>query len=221
MEKPMYKGEFKPLFHEHGKAENPQEEKQNIQNPCEEIELKYRYELESFVEKIDQLKTNIESLEKEKEEILKKNVKLIEELERREKAEVLIDKISNKLLEVFADTKIKLKKEFVNIILDVLKRILIADILPKEEALTKALSFAFESGIELNGEINLYVNPEDFQLVEEYVKKLSSPLQLNLLTKKELERGEFVIETQKLWIERRYEDLLLDILRDIRDERSL
>ncbi len=217
----MYKGEFKPLFHEHDKVENPQEEKQNIQNPCEEIELKYRYEMENFVEKINQLKTKIESLEKEKEGILKENVKLAEGLERREKAEVLIDKISNKLLEVFADTKIELKKEFVNIILDVLKRILIADILPKEEALTKALSFVFESGIELKGEINLYVNPEDFQLVEEYVKKLSSPLQLNLLTKRELERGEFVIETQKLWIERRYEDLLLDILGDIRDERGL
>lgn len=185
----------------------------------------YKGKLENLVEEINQLKAKIESIETEKEEILKNNMKLIKELKRKENIEILINSIHNKLLEVFVDVKEKLKYELMDIILDVLKKILITDTLPKEEAIVKALSFAFESGIELKGEINLYVNPEDFKFVGEYIEKLrqklSSPLQLNLLTKKELGKGEFIMETEKLWIERRYEDLLLDILRNIRDERGL
>ena len=41
------------------------------------------------------------------------------------------------------------------------------------------------------------------------------------MVREELNEGEFIIETQKLWIERRYEDLLQDIIEDMRDERGL
>ncbi|MFN7064526.1 MAG: FliH/SctL family protein [Aquificaceae bacterium] len=222
----MYKEEFKPLFREHGitgdKLSDLQRE--NL-NPCKDIESRYEHEIEELMENIDKLKLRIEGLEKEKEELLKDNRKFAEELNRRDYIEDLVNKLSTELLELLTTIKAKLKEEFIDVVLDLIKKILMADSLPKEEALVQALSALFESGIELKGEVNLYLSPKDFQLMEKYFEvlkqKISNPLQLNPVMKKELKDGEFIIETQKFWIERRYEDLILDVLKDIRDERGL
>lgn len=89
----------------------------------------------------------------------------------------------------------------------------------------RALSKVFESGIDLKGQINLYLNPKDFQRINPYLEKLKERTEglfyINPVVREELNEGEFLIETQKLWIERKYEDLLQDLIEDMRDERDI
>lgn len=221
----MYKEEFKPLFHQHDLKNEEIEKVEKGIDPCKEVELRYKHELEELIENNNKLKAAVESLEREKKQLLEDKDRLIAEIDRKDKMENLINNLSNSLIETIMEEKIKLKKEIIDIIVDALKRILMTDSLPKEEALINALSKVFESGIELKGEINLYLNPEDLSLIGDYLERLkgqiSSATNLNTIINKDLKEGEFIIETQKLWIERRYEDLILDVIEDIKNERGL
>ena len=143
----------------------------------------------------------------------------------REKLEILIENLSKNMIEAFAEEKGKITNELIGFIIAILKRLLLTDILPKEEALMRALSKVFESGIDLKGQINLYLNPKDFQRINPYLEKLKERTEglfyINPVVREELNEGEFLIETQKLWIERKYEDLLQDLIEDMRDERDI
>ena len=82
-------------------------------------------------------------------------------------------------------------------------------------------------GLKINSTclINLYLNPKDFQRINPYLEKLKERTEglfyINPVVREELNEGEFLIETQKLWIERKYEDLLQDLIEDMRDERDI
>ncbi|MCY0866054.1 MAG: FliH/SctL family protein [Aquificaceae bacterium] len=150
---------------------------------------------------------------------------LLKKLEDKERLDNFMENILNNMLEMLSKEKENAKNEAINFAINILKRLLLADVLPKEEALVRALSKVFESGIDLKGEINLYLNPTDFQRINPYLEKLKERAEgffsINPMVREELNEGEFIIETQKLWIERRYEDLLQDIIEDMRDERGL
>lgn len=83
---------------------------------------------------------------------------------------------------------------------------MLADVLPREEALMRALSKVFESSIDLKGQINLYLNAKDFESINPYLEKLKEKTEglfyINTVVREDLNEGEFLIETQKLWIER-------------------
>lgn len=225
----MYEEGFRPIFSQHGfkhyKTDGSEEQVEKHTNPCEEIELRYKHELEELVKNNEELKLIVDRLEKENKKLLEDIDKLIAEINNKNSIESFLANISKDLTEVLTETKAKLKEELINMVIDVLKKILMVDFLPKEEALIKALSEVFESGMELKGEVNLYLNPRDFAIIENYLERLkgqiSTALSLNPMIDKDLKEGEFLIETQKLWIERRYEDLILDIIKDIGDERGL
>ena len=224
----MYEEGFRPIFSQHGfkhyKTDESEEEVEKHTNPCKEIELRYKHELEELVKNNEELKLMVDRLEEENKKLLEDIDKLIAEINKKNSIESFVANISKDLTKVLMETKAKLKEELINMAIDVLKKILMVDFLPKEEALIKALSEVFESGMGLKGEVNLYLNPRDFAIIENYLERLkgqiSTALRLNPMIDKDLKEGEFLIETQKLWIERRYEDLILDIIKDIGDERG-
>lgn len=226
----MSNEEFKILYHPH--YMDPVEENKNIKknvneetNPCEELEFNYKSELDKLISEIDGLNAIIKNLEEDNRKLINDKNDLLKKLEEREKLEILIENLSKNMIEAFAEEKGKITNELIGFIIAILKRLLLTDILPKEEALMRALSKVFESGIDLKGQINLYLNPKDFQRINPYLEKLKERTEglfyINPVVREELNEGEFLIETQKLWIERRYEDLLQDLIEDMRDERDI
>lgn len=223
----MYKGTFKPLYPQH-MEEAPKEEKlQEIKREpdCKEVELHYQERLEALAKELEGLRLREKELQEEKEELLKERERLLKELSERDREERTIEAIGISLKGLFEDTKAKLREDIVSTALELSKRLLLTDHLPKEGVLIRALSKVFERGIELRGQVNLYLSPADFQKLGAYLENLKNKLgdnfNLNLLTKEELMEGEFLMETPKLWIERRYEDILQDIWGEMKDGGNL
>lgn len=226
----MYKEEFKLLYHPNyidsvEEEKHPKKEVEKEINPCEDVESNYKAEIEKLSEEIYRLNLAISSLEEERRKLIEEKSNLLKKLEDKERLDNFMENILNNMLEMLSKEKENAKNEAINFAINILKRLLLADVLPKEEALVRALSKIFESGIDLKGEINLYLNPTDFQRINPYLEKLKERAEgffsINPMVREELNEGEFIIETQKLWIERRYEDLLQDIIEDMRDERGL
>jgi len=116
------------------------------------------------------------------------------------------------LLEKFSEVEDKVRNEIKNTALNIAKRLYLTEKLPKEEAVLQSLQKALNSGISLKGHIRLRLNPHDLLTVEEFLKTLDlKDVQLELIKDGHLSRGEFSIETADFWIERKLEDLLMDI----------
>lgn len=223
----MSKDEFKPLFHY---IEPPQKkevgkviiEHQTKPDPCQELESRYIQEVEKMKKEIEELKLRSHGLEEEKNRLEQDRNRLVVEIQQRQSFENLIQSLSANLLSSISAAKSDLKKDVIELAMKTAKKILMTDYCPKQDVLSKALSKLLESGIELRGEVNLYLSPNDYQIMDLYSNRLKESLGealvLNLIVKNDLVEGEFIIETQKLWIERRYEDLLEDIEEVLRDE---
>ncbi|MCS7197030.1 MAG: FliH/SctL family protein [Aquificaceae bacterium] len=223
----MYKGTFKPLYPQH-MEEPPEEERlqESKEEPdCKEVELHYRAKLEALAQEAEALRLRVKELQVEKEELLKERERLLNNLSEREGEEKMIEAIGKSLKELFKNAETKLREEVLESAVELLKKLLLTDLLPKEEVLVRALSKVFERGIELRGQVNLYLSPRDFQRLGAYVEslknKLGDNLNLKVLTKEELMEGEFVMETPKLWIERRYEHILQDLREEMKNGGSL
>jgi len=188
---------------------------------------------QQLLKQVEALKSTVSSLETElleckgkNQELARLNSKLLEEknlLEAEKRA--LEEKITElkalqgsvkglcqALLEKFSEVEDKVRNEIKDTALNIAKRLYLTEKLPKEEAVLQSLQRALNSGISLKGQVRLRVNPHDLPTVEEFLKTLDlKDVQLELIKDGHLSRGEFSIETEDFWIERRLEDLLTDI----------
>ncbi len=224
--------EFKPLHHLHDlkpkesertlKAEDVQEEKHN---PCEELELRWQADMEKLKDELRALKFQLESLEKEKAKVVEERDRLLRELEDRRAVEELLERLHEKLAEALKTVRVSMEESTIELVKDLLKKILLSQVLPKEDLILRLLSKVLETGIELKGQINLYLNPYDSQRLSPYMErlkeKMGSAVELNILIREDLKEGEFLLETPKLWIERHYENIIQDLLENMKDEGSV
>lgn len=221
--------EFKPLHHLHDlepkesertlKAEGVQEERDN---PCEELELRWQADMEKLKDELRALKFQLESLEKEKAKAVEERDRLLRELEDRRAVEELLERLHEKLAEALKTVRVSMEESTIELVKDLLKKILLSQVLPKEDLILRLLSKVLETGIELRGQINLYLNPYDSQRLSPYMErlkeKMGSAVVLNILVREDLKEGEFLLETPKLWIERCYENIIQDLLENMKDE---
>ncbi len=224
--------EFKPLHELHDinpksslKNSEREQKLEETHNPCEEVELRWRADMESLMDELKVLKSKLEQLEEEKKGVLEERDRLLRELEGKKAEEQLLEKLHERLAEAFKSLKENIEGDIIELVKDLLKKILLSQVLPKEDLILRLLSKVLESGIELKGQINLYLNPYDSQRISPYMEKLKekmgSAVELNILVKEDLKEGEFLLETPKVWIERRYEDIIQDLLEHMKDEGSI
>lgn len=228
----MYREDFKPLHYMHDvkieKEEEPQEVPQvpevveETVDPCEEIKLLWQAEVDNLKEQIKKLNTQIESLQTERERALEEKSRISKELEERKFLENLIENLSNKIIETFMGVKANIRKDIIELTIELLKKLILTETLPKEDLIIRLLSKVLESGVELKGQITIYLNPKDLHRLSPYTKNLKESIgdevELSIVPKGDLKEGEFSIETPKLWIERHYDDILQDLLEDLENE---
>lgn len=216
----MYKDRFVPLHHLHDirvLEEDRREEEQIRETPCREEEL--MAEKERLQEQINSMSLLIEGLQEENKRLLEECRALKKELEEKVQQEKLMQNLSTALAEAIRGTKLDLQQELLVLVKKILYLLFDSDVL-KEDLLEKLLLKVVQSGVELRGKIDLYLSPEDYERfsVESLAKYLSGEVEVSVRVREDLRRGEFLIETPKLWIERRYENLLQDILEELKDE---
>ncbi|RME08914.1 MAG: hypothetical protein D6804_06690, partial [Aquificota bacterium] len=157
--------------------------------------------------------------------VLEERDMALKELEEKRAVEKILENLSERLIEAFKNIRVNMKEEVIELVSKLLRELLVTDLIPKEYVILRALSKVLESGVELKGQVVLYLNPKDFHRISYHLESLKERLgdgvQISPVVKGELKEGEFLIETPKLWIERRYDEVLQDLLEDMRNEGSV
>ncbi len=216
--------EFRPIF---GSTETETQEvkfKDEVQ--------KLREEKERAEARASELEERLSLLEKENRELLEEIRKLKEELAKREerleraleelKAHELqkdvVGEISKRLEEKLDKVKEELKGEFLELSKEMIKEFLLTDAVPKEELVTKILSDVFDRMVDLKGSVKVVLNPSDMDRVFEFIagirEKLEGKVDIEVVGSEQLKPGELKIETTKLVIERKHEEILEEVFRE-------
>ena len=246
----MYK-EFKPLFvlekeKKEGKEEDiesqeeketPEEspEKELLEQKEEEIS-KLRGELQTLQLKIkelegerDWLSENLKSLEEEKQNLIARINELSSELESlkaelegRELAKDIAQRVSQEILKGLEASLDRLRREFLDFLEIVLKEFLLSDEFPISETAEIVIKEAFEELSQLRGSVKIYVSPQDYDRVGGFILELRASLgdriDITYQEDKSLKRGEVVIDTPRFVVERVHEEQLQEVIsRAIRD----
>ncbi len=240
----MYK-EFKPLFVLE-KEEEPevQEEKDTPQeSPEKELLAQKEEEISKLKEELQTLQLKIKELENEREQLggrLKsleeEREKLIQqvnelsseveslraELESRELAKDVAQKVSQEILKGLEASLDRLRREFLDFLEIVLKEFLLSDEFPISETAEIVIKEAFEELSQLRGSVKIYVSPQDYDRIGGFILELRASLgdriDITYQEDKNLKKGEVVIDTPRFVVERVHEEQLQEVIsRAIRD----
>ncbi|RMH07780.1 MAG: hypothetical protein D6699_01235 [Aquificota bacterium] len=220
----MYENKFKPFHELHSFAEDDREKSPKVQEKvedCRDFLQRAEGEIQALRENLKALEEEIALHKRQNQELLKEKetlLKEIEELKRKQEEQDTLVRIFDELFRRLEALKEGIKQDILNMSVDLVKKLLSLEALPKEEGLLKALSQALERGLVLGGSCDIHMNPEDKERLEDTIRELfqrAGVFSLNLIADKGLKRGEFILETPKLYVERKYEELLEDLLRSL------
>lgn len=228
----MSKGKFKPLHYLHDiETEHKQqttqhrETKKDMKDPCEGLQSQWQEEREKLEEEIKSLRSQLENLDRERAKLLEEREAVLRDLDEKKAVEKLIETLSERLIEALKEVKTSIREEVTELALMLVKSLILTDHIPKEDLVLRLLSKVLEFGVELKGQVVIYLNPKDFHRISPYTgnlkERLGGGVQLSLVVKGDLREGEILIETPKLWIERRYEDIIEDLLENLENEGSI
>ena len=215
--------DFKPLQPIDVFVKTPIEENTSIQEEPPEESM----EKDHLLEEIEALKNHLRDLEsayksllEEKEKLLKERELLNSEIEelksQNEKLKSLFVSIKESISQSFERIRLNAVSELSDVLERALEIITDSSYFPHEEVMIKAFSKAFERIVDMKGDLTIRVNPVDFELVKRLVQPLADEmkdtLRIQVSEDKSLKRDEFVVETPKLWIERKREEFIRDAL---------
>ena len=225
---------FAPIDALRKKHRSPLEEKEEeirqLRKEIEELKKQNR-ELRKTVESIKfALGSQIRRLEEEKKHLLEQlgnlkaeNEQLKEELteakkqlEEFQKERESFLKLTEQLREKINQNLESLKHEMLNlwekVTLETLKELLNTDKFQNEETLKRLFTEIFADKLFL-GELEVKANPEDVSLLKDILENKEGII-YNIKADPSLRRGELEIETDKFFIERRYNELIPQIIRE-------
>jgi len=207
------KSELKPLIE--APANQGQDHRTQPQESLEELKA-YIRDLEERLKALSQERDRLERDLKEKEREI---YQLKEKTALLGKKEALLTEIYAKIQEGIENTRESITKDFVEIGKKVIKEFVMTDLLPKEEVVVKILKQVFEKSLDLRGTVKILLNPSDvervYDLIGELRERLSDKVDIEIESDEGLREGEVRIETPKFLIERKHEEILEEIFREV------
>ncbi len=117
------------------------------------------------------------------------------------------------------NVKEQLLEDFVSLSKEVIREFLMTDMIPKEEVVARVLRDVFENMVELRGSVKISMNPIDVEKIYEFIanlrKQFGDRLELNVVTDEGLEEGEIRVETPRFVIERKNQEMLEEVFREV------
>jgi len=227
---------FVPLeFLKKRKTEKGKDEKELLKEEIEELrklneelnrELQQlKFSLTSYQKRFEEEKKHLlqklESLTLEKQQLEAQLLKLQklyeEEKEKNTRFEEFLKSLSehlNKNLQKLENTFARISAE---VLTETLKGILSKEKIHREEDLKRIFSSILREKI-FSGEISIRANPQDIPLFEELLKDKDIKL-FELVPDPKLSRGEFEIETDKFFVERKYDQLVEEFVEELLREK--
>ncbi|NPA40847.1 MAG: hypothetical protein GXO18_01030 [Aquificae bacterium] len=218
--------EFKPLF---GIEKVQEEEEKTFQEDLNRI-LKEKNRLENLVKTLEE---ELKTLQQEKKKLLEERntlrirleemegeiSKLKHSLQENKVQEEIIHKLAQNIKGEVDKVKEEVREEFIQLSKVVLKEFLMTDFLPKEELISKVLEGIFERGIDLKGELKVFVNPSQVEGVFEFIaglgERMEDKFNIEVVGDETLKVGEVRVESPKFVIERLNEEAIEEIFREV------
>ena len=225
--------EFKPIHNEHGNMSNKSKPaNKSISEQLIECREAYERLKELYEREVGEYKKKSEDLKRERDVYMEENKRLkeelsalkerVEELERELYEEKLKENVIKSVCETTKESisskKLEISREMTEVSKIALKKLVLSDYIPHEEIIGRVLTEIFDRSLELSGALNIYVSKEDIVRVEGSINMLKTQipeLQINLLVDENLKEGEIKVETEKFWIERKYDDIVEDIIDEV------
>jgi len=217
--------EFRPIFSTGNPLRQIPSFKDDLQKLSEE-RRRLEEELSRARDELKSLREKGKKLEEELRELRGTLRRREEELERatqalrsREGVERLAEELSEKIAAQLKGVRENLRNDFVQIAMEVLREFLMTDVVPKEEVITKILEEIFTRAVDLRGSVKVHLNPQDVDRAYEFIGSLSDRLsgrvEVEIVADSSLSEGEVRVETPKFIIERKHDEILEEIFREV------
>ncbi|GEM_PF-2017118 len=217
--------EFRPIFRVGNPTSQIAEFRSDIQKLTEERNRLER-ELSGLLKRLQELEGENTGLREEIKNLRERLQEKEEELERvsknladRENVRRMAEELADKVTQQLRGLKDSLRNDFVHIAREVIREFLMTDVLPKEEVVTKVLEEVFTRVTDLKGSVKVYLNPQNvdgaYEFTGAFNDKISGRIEIEILTDSSLREGEVVIETPKFVIERKHDEILEEIFREV------
>ncbi len=214
---------FRPIFGIGSKTEEAfkddtkriLEEKRSLEERLKRLQA----DMEALKEENTSLKEDLAKARQDLESKEAEVQKLKDELSKRETVEKIVQELSRSLDEILKKAKEDLREDFVRLTKEVIREFLMTDVIPKEMVVTTILEEVFGRVADLRGRITVYLSPKDvdraFDTLGEIRDKLGDRVEIEVSSDPTLLEGEVKIETPKFVIERKHEEILEEIFREV------
>ena len=216
--------EFKPIFDVQRSdlkrlIPSPTRSSEDHRESKEESIEEIKAVLGSLQEEVTALRAERDTLKRSLDEKEKEISQLKEKLALLGKKDTLISEIYTKMLEGLEETRQSVKKDFLEIGKRVIKEFLMTDLVPKDEIVTRILNQVFEKSLDLKGTVKVFLSPSDvervYNLIGELRERLSEKVDIEIEADESLQEGEVRIETPKFMIERKHDEIIEEIFREV------
>ncbi len=192
----------------------------------ENFELKQQLEREKFSHQSERVR-----FEEEKKRLLEKintlqtqNVKLqnlvntlernVEELKTElETAKNFARNLETKIEKALEKQKRQILEISLKVLTETIKRLLLTEKIQDEETLKRIFKELFSEKL-FAGEITVKVNPQDAPLIKEILEKKNQVV-FDVITDENLQRGEIEVETERFFVERKYDQLVEEFVSEL------
>ena len=192
----------------------------------ENFELKQRLEREKFSHQSERVR-----FEEEKKRLLEKinalqtqNVELqnlvntlqrsVEELKTElELAKNFAQNLETKIEKALEKQRRQILEISLKVLTETIKRLLLTEKIQNEETLKRIFKELFSEKL-FTGELTVKVNPQDVPLVKDILEKKNQVV-FDVITDENLQRGEIEVETERFFVERKYDQLVEEFVSEL------
>jgi len=215
-----FKPLFKPFFQTE-KSEQKDSKEGSLNTALEEVKKEnalLKEEILKLSEEKEELTKELNSLREFLQKELEEKGRLLEQIERLKKEKEGAIKLCERLQPQLEEILKEFKQRLYEFVVKALEEFSFS--IPQKEALKEDLEKIFSELINYKVPIKLYINPEDYQALENYILSLKGTLkkeglELQVITEDKLSPGEILVKSEQFYIERSPEEFAKAVFEEV------
>ena len=172
--------------------------------------VRFEEEKKRLLEKINTLQTQNVELQNLVNSLQKSVEKLKTELEL---AKNFAQNLETKIEKALEKQRRQILEISLKVLTETIKRLLLTEKIQNEETLKRIFKELFSEKL-FTGELTVKVNPQDVPLVKDILEKKNQVV-FDVITDENLQRGEIEVETERFFVERKYDQLVEEFVSEL------